>query len=103
MAEKEIPGGTINIPVGQSISADGTEERIILSLSTNNEAAERSLKLHEQQGYRLLESGRIEKGKKIEEAINKVSKSYGFTRWNSSWNPKGPKPNWAKPENASNN
>lgn len=31
------------------------------------------------------------------------SKAFGFSNWNSSWNPKGPKPPWVAPENPSKN
>jgi hypothetical protein len=64
----------------------------------------------------IVKEALIEGGMKIKEDIkisskeeeeivkgNALGTTFGFRKWNSSWNPKDPKPNWVAPENPSKN
>jgi hypothetical protein len=102
MAGKENPDFTIDIPLACSVSAGGVEVSQ-LSISSSEEAYKKSVRLHEEQGHILISSEQIKSEEQFREVVQETSSSFGFTRWNCPWNPKGPKPNWVQPENPSNN
>lgn len=106
MTEKEIrndkPEFVVDIPLEARISREGVHVESLI-YTTSPEALDKYHEECEKQGGELVSSRELKSEKEVQDVVNKASKSFGFTRWNSPWNPEGPRPNWAKPENASNN
>ena len=78
---------TMGIPVEQIIKGDGTAETSLRFVGTSQEAIDKAIDV-------VVEEfgGRIEEPSK--------GASFGFTKWNSPWNPEGPKRNWGPPPDA---
>jgi hypothetical protein len=94
MKEQEMPMSAI-IPIEKCITKDGVG--IVSEIVGNSEEAVNqtveflnSITMGHQMG-------------KTEKVDSSKGHTFGFTNWNSSWNPEGPKPNWVVPKNPSKN
>jgi hypothetical protein len=102
MSKKEIRGFALNIPIERTINADGTVTTTEMSIATSKEAHDKCMEARKKMGSKLESSTQIDP-QEAGKILQGTSKSFGFSSWNCGWNPKGPKPNWVSPENASKN
>lgn len=86
--EHERPRGAISIPTEHIVTGDGTEYVRITTLSTDKEAEDVMIKVLEQNGLEKVDG----------ERKSGSTTSFSSSDWNISWNPTGPKPSWAEPD-----
>ncbi|OGH25057.1 MAG: hypothetical protein A3B47_03105 [Candidatus Levybacteria bacterium RIFCSPLOWO2_01_FULL_39_24] len=104
MNEKEGSEFVVDVPLEAKIFADGRTSVDSLIYTTSPEALEKYNKECEEKGGSLVSQKELKSEEEFRQVLERASKSYGFARWNSSWNPEGPKKNWVvAPKNPSNN
>lgn len=105
MEERNGSGFAFGIPLELKISAKGTDVTSLV-IASSREKLEEFQNARKEKGIELQSTRELKTPEDLGELIKTApegSHSFGFSSWNCSWNPKGPKPNWVNPENPSKN